>query len=174
MKSLVKAVMSTAALVIVLFTLSGCTLVTDKFPGEYAPAPGVPPTLVPQETPTVEGDEPVVELLDEPTVEPPLESRCGLTTESQHVERYDGTLGVTTGFVQAHQSPVGLIQWNDNLASIYATPGNVSGVEWCTGTLIDTDVFLTAGHCFDSNAPGWVLPQVNGSTTIEFSQNKDL
>lgn len=47
---------------------------------------------------------------------------------------YDGSLGVTTAFVDTHQGPVGQLQWNSNLAAIYTDPGNVSGVRWCTGT----------------------------------------
>jgi hypothetical protein len=75
-----------------------------------------------------------------------LESQCGAADDSQPVEQYDGTLGVTTAFVNNNQRPVGQLQWNDNLASIYTNPGNVSGVRWCTGTLITNDLFLTAGH----------------------------
>ena len=41
-------------------------------------------------------------------------------------------LGVTVGFVQANQRPVGQLQWNANLASIYNSPGNVSGQRWAT------------------------------------------
>jgi Trypsin len=83
-----------------------------------------------------------------------LESQCGATDDSQPVEQYDGTLGVTTAFVNAHQAPVGQLQWNDNLAAIYTNPGNVSGVRWCTGALVANDLFLTAGHCFDQlNGP---------------------
>jgi hypothetical protein len=74
-----------------------------------------------------------------------LESICGATDDSQPVEQYDGTLGVTIVFVNGHQSAVGQIQWNDNLASIYTNPGDVSGVRWCSGTLISNDLFLSAG-----------------------------
>lgn len=84
-----------------------------------------------------------------------LESICGATDDSQPVEQYGGTLGVTTTFVAAHQSPVGQLQWNNNLAALYTSPGNVSGVRWCTGTLISNDLFLSAGHCFDQNGGGW-------------------
>ncbi len=48
-----------------------------------------------------------------------IESTCGPNDESQWVESYDGTLGVPQAFVNAHQGPVGQLQWNDNLA----TPG---------------------------------------------------
>ncbi len=79
-----------------------------------------------------------------------LETICGTTDDSQPVEQYDGTLGVSRGFVDALQAPVGQIQWNDNLADIYTNPGSFSGARWCSGTLISYDLFLTAGHCFDS------------------------
>src|SRR5262245_56460721 len=65
-----------------------------------------------------------------------LESQCGATDDSQPVEQYNGTLGVTGAFVNAHQAPVGQIQWNNNLAAIYTNPGNVTGVRWCTGALV--------------------------------------
>ena len=51
-----------------------------------------------------------------------LESICGAADDSQPVEQYDGTLGVTTAFVNAHQSAVCQVQWNDNLASVYTDP----------------------------------------------------
>ncbi len=79
------------------------------------------------------------------------ETICGATDDSQPVEQYDGTLGVTQGFVAVHQAPVGQIQWNDNLASLYTNPGTLSGMRWCSGTLISNDLFLTAGHCFDQS-----------------------
>ena len=43
-----------------------------------------------------------------------IESICGVTDDSQAVEQYDGTLGVTTAFVAAHQSPACQVQWNSN------------------------------------------------------------
>lgn len=68
-----------------------------------------------------------------------IPSQCGLTNEAQHVESYDGTLGVSVAFVNQHQRPVGqTMQGNTRL---------------CSGTLIDADLFLTAGHCVDSQAP---------------------
>jgi V8-like Glu-specific endopeptidase len=85
--------------------------------------------------------------------------------DSQPVEQYDGTLGVTTAFVNAHQSPAGQIQWNDNLGTIYTNPGNVSGVRWCSGTMISSDLFLAAGHCFDQTGGGWTRPKDNSTGT---------
>lgn len=94
------------------------------------------------------------------------ESICGMTDDSQPVEQYDGTLGVSRAFVDQHQRPVGQLRWNSNLASIYTNPGNVSGVRWGTGALISDDLFLTAGHCFDQSGGGWQRPRVNGTTNI--------
>ena len=95
-----------------------------------------------------------------------FETICGTTDDSQPVELYDGTLGVSTAFVNDHQSPVGVIRWNSNLASIYDNPGNVAGQRWCTGTMISNDLFLTAGHCFDQTGGTWQRPRVNGTSNI--------
>src|SRR6266496_6257665 len=91
------------------------------------------------------------------------ESICGSMDDMQHVEQYDGTLGVTQTFVAAHERPVGQLQWNNNLATIYTNPGTVNDVRWCSGTLIANDLFLTAGHCFDVNPDGWQTPRDNGT-----------
>jgi V8-like Glu-specific endopeptidase len=95
-----------------------------------------------------------------------LETQCGATDDSQPVEQYDGTLGVSQGFVAEHQAPVGQLQWNANLGTIYDSPGNVSGVRWCTGVLISENLFLGAGHCFDQTGGGWQRPRVNGTNDI--------
>lgn len=99
-----------------------------------------------------------------------LESICGGVDDSQPVEQYDGTLGVTRAFVDAHQTPVGQLQWNADLASKYADPGNVAGVRWCSGTLISEDLFLTAGHCFDREGGGWRRPKVDGADGVISSE----
>ena len=83
-----------------------------------------------------------------------IETICGVADDSQPVEQYNGTLGVTIAFVNGHQSAVGQLQWNNNLGSIYTNPGNLSGVRWCSGTLISNDLFLSAGHCFDQTGGG--------------------
>lgn len=94
-----------------------------------------------------------------------LETICGLADDSQPVEQYDGTLGVTRAFVDAHQSPVAQVQWNDDLATHYTNPGNVNGARWGSGTMISPDLFLTCGHLFDQTGNGWTRPTVNGTTT---------
>ncbi len=95
-----------------------------------------------------------------------LETICGAIDDSQPVEQYNGTLGVTQAFVNAHQAAVGQLQWNNDLAAIYTNPGTVSGVRWCTGTLISNDLFLSAGHCFDQTGGGWERPRINGTSNI--------
>lgn len=75
-------------------------------------------------------------------------AQCGSDWDMQHVESYDGSLGVTRDFVDYHERFVGQLHWNNDLASKYDDPGNVNDVRWCTGTMISDDLMLTAGHCF--------------------------
>lgn len=103
---------------------------------------------------------------DEPTYAEMLESICGATDDSQPVEQYDGTLGVTQAFVAAHQKQAVQVQWNSGLGGVFTNPGNVDGVRWGSGTLIAPDLVLTCGHLFDQSADGWVLPRQNGSMQV--------
>lgn len=92
-----------------------------------------------------------------------LESICGTTDDSQPVEQYDGTLGVTQAFVNAHQKQAVQVQWNAGLGATYTNPGDVSGVRWGSGTMISADLMLTCGHLFDQAPNGWTVPRQNGT-----------
>lgn len=94
-----------------------------------------------------------------------LESICGVADDSQAVEQYDGTLGVTPAFVSAHQQQAVQVQWNSNLGAVYTNPGDVNGVRWGSATMIGPDLLLTCGHLFDSAAGGWTVPRQNGTAT---------
>jgi hypothetical protein len=92
------------------------------------------------------------------------ESICGPLDDSVHVERYQGNLGPTKAFVDEHQSQAAQIQWHEDLRQRLGPggdPGRVSGLRWCSGTLIANNIFLTAGHCFDIDSNGWRTPRRN-------------
>lgn len=91
-----------------------------------------------------------------------IESICG-ENDLQHVERYDGTLGVTRAFVDRLQGSIGQLQWLSDLATRFTgpgdSPGNVAGVRWGSGGLISQNTFITAGHCLDSYDEEWKTPK---------------
>lgn len=107
-----------------------------------------------------------------------LESICGATDDSQPVEQYDGSLGVTRAFVDSRQGMVAQVQWNNDLGSKYTSPGDVRGARWGSGTLISNDLFITAGHLFDQTGGGWTRPKDNVTgatiTPAEIAANMHL
>lgn len=112
-----------------------------------------------------------LELLDARLNLSAAETICGMMDDTQDVERYDGTLGVSVDFVRNFSPPVGQLQWRDDLADLFngpgQSPGNVNGVRWGSGALIGHDIYITAGHCFDQTGGGWKRPSVNGVTIPE-------
>ncbi len=70
------------------------------------------------------------------------QSTCGAADESQYVNSYNGALGPSVAFVQANKSSKG------GLAS------SSGGVPYCSGTMIGTNLFLTAGSCIGANMTG--------------------
>ncbi len=95
-----------------------------------------------------------------------FESICGSRDDTQDVELYDGSLGVTREFVDAHEPPIGQLQWLEDLHDNFSGPGesagDVAGARWGSGGLIADDLFITAGHCFDQQGGGWVRPRRGG------------
>jgi V8-like Glu-specific endopeptidase len=89
-----------------------------------------------------------------------LETICGVTDDSQAVELYDGTLGVSTAFVARRQPMAAQVRWNAGLGAIYTNPGTVTG-PFGSGTMVSDDLFLTCGHLFDPDTNGWVSPRDN-------------
>lgn len=70
-----------------------------------------------------------------------LESLCG-KSDLQHVNSYNGSLGVSKAYVAGHKNPVGAL-----------TSSPTAG-KYCSGTLVGSNLFLTAGHCVDSSTVG--------------------
>ncbi|HYQ04926.1 MAG TPA: serine protease [Polyangiaceae bacterium] len=103
------------------------------------------------------------------TPEGGLQSICGPTSELRDVELYDGKFGLPTAFVGRHRLAVGLLRWRSDLDARYRElSGNVRDQGWCTGTLIDDDLFLTAGHCLDNqDTPRLRLPREKGGIPLE-------
>jgi V8-like Glu-specific endopeptidase len=72
-------------------------------------------------------------------------SICGSTDDSQFVNDYNGTLGPTVTFVQTHKRTKGALATSATTSS---------SAKYCSGSLIGTNLFLTAGHCVDSGTIG--------------------
>jgi hypothetical protein len=98
------------------------------------------------------------------------EAICGSRDDTQDVELYDGSLGVTREFVDTHEPPIGQLQWLEDLHDNFSGPGesagDVAGARWGSGGLIADDLFITAGHCFDQQGGGWARPR-RGAKVIE-------
>ena len=110
-----------------------------------------------------------------------LESQCGLVDDLQHVEFYDGTLGVSQDLVEQHEKTTVQLQWLSETAILDKlpdhVPGNVPTQRWCTATLIDATKLLTAGHCFDvgQGELGWITPFKFGPNGLpEFAEPEVL
>lgn len=88
------------------------------------------------------------------------ESRCGTTSELQHVNGYNGRLGVSQDYVKKYKGAVGAL----------TKTNSPSGGKFCTGTLIGTNLFLTASHCVSSAIVGQYVSfsyeRKAGSTTL--------
>lgn len=65
-------------------------------------------------------------------------SICGGKNTMQEVNDYQGNLGQPADFVKKHQGAVGAL-----------ARGNKNSRKFCSGTLIGTNLFLTASHCID-------------------------
>ena len=90
----------------------------------------------------------------------------------QDVESYQEVGGISRPFVDAHELPVGQLQWLTD-AELTAkfhkagdSIGNVGELRWGSGALLAGDKFLTAGHCF-TDGGGFLLPShANGQIPI--------
>lgn len=70
---------------------------------------------------------------------------CGTVDDSQNVNHYTGTLGVSTAYVQSHKGSKGALETSATASS---------SAKYCSGSMISADLFLTAGHCVDSASIG--------------------
>lgn len=88
-------------------------------------------------------------------------SICGSRDDSQHVNHYNGTLGPSTTFVQTHKRSKGALE---------TTATASSSAKYCSGSLISSNLFLTAGHCVDSSTVGdyvaFNYERAAGSTSV--------
>jgi V8-like Glu-specific endopeptidase len=86
---------------------------------------------------------------------------CGSTNDAQYVNSYNGNLGPPTTFVQTYKRSKGALE-------SYA--GNGTTGKYCSGTLIASNLFLTAGHCVGSSTLGDYIAfnyeRAAGSTTL--------
>ena len=85
-------------------------------------------------------------------------SICGPTNDAQFVNDYNGRLGPSITFVRSNKGSKGAMETSPT-----------SG-KFCSGSLISTNLFLTAGHCVDSGTVGefvsFNFERAAGSTTL--------
>lgn len=88
------------------------------------------------------------------------ESLCG-ASDMQHVNSYNGRLGVSQAYVKKYKGAVGAL----------TKTNSASGSKFCTGTLIGPNLFLTASHCVSSAIVGQYVSfryeRKAGSTALE-------
>lgn len=72
-------------------------------------------------------------------------SICGATDDAQHVNSYNGALGPSVAFVAANKNSKGAMESSASASQ---------SAKYCSGSLIATNLFLTAGHCVDSSTVG--------------------
>jgi len=86
---------------------------------------------------------------------------CGSTNDAQFVNDYNGTLGPSITFVQNNKNSKGAME---------STASATSSGKFCSGSLISSNLFLTAGHCVDSTTVGQFVAfnfeRAAGSTAI--------
>ena len=85
-----------------------------------------------------------VDALDEDPAVDDVEqlSICGATNDAQFVNSYNGALGPSVAFVRANKNSKGAME------------SSPTGGKFCSGSLISTNMFLTAGHCVDASSVG--------------------
>jgi V8-like Glu-specific endopeptidase len=93
---------------------------------------------------------------------------CEKTTPPIPFEEYKASASGARDFCNEHGKKVGMVRWRSDLNLFLNgenSPGSVNGKPWASGCLIGRDLFLTAGHCFDSTDArenNWIFPSKKG------------